>query len=200
MVCTSLEAYWWDLSISAKKCFVRFNPSPRGVKNGSKITLLNHVILKWLFWGQKIQCGWEVKHFGRISIRTFSFSWIFISITHFVPQQGVQMLKNDLFHSKKPPNFFAVTSHPMMVISNFLEALKIIKYTVSGLEHFWELKYLFVDRRAPERRKKGCFGAFSCEKCIFTPPEPPKMGFMFVFCGFTSQDQHNRPFKKFWSL
>ena len=85
----------------------------------------------------------------------------------------------------------------MIVISNFLEASMIIKYIISVLEHLCEFKNLFMDRRAPKVVQWAVFGPFLCKKCIFRPPESPEMRYLFVFCGFTSQAQHNRSFKKF---
>ena len=50
----------------------------------------------------KIQRGGGLKYFGRASIWNFSFKWFCTFITLFYPQQGVQILKNSIFQSKKP--------------------------------------------------------------------------------------------------
>ena len=74
-----------------------------------------------------------MKYFGRVSNWTFSFKWFSTFITLFYPQQGVQILENSIFQSKKAPEirFCAAISHSIVVISIFWVLLKIFKYTLS---------------------------------------------------------------------
>ena len=120
MVCTSLEAYWWDLSISAKNFFCRIWTLTTGGQKRLKNYPLRPYKTKMAILRLKITKGGGVKYFRRVSIWNFSFKWFCTFITLFYPQHGPNPGKRH-FSVKKAPKirFCAAISQPIVVISTF---------------------------------------------------------------------------------